>query len=233
MGWSRRIAAWAIADLALLLLSVAALIWIRSPSSSSLPSIHSLAVLPLENLSGDASQDYFADGMTDELITHLAQIGDLRVISRVAQAIADQIRVSVNSQQHMALQTPKAVNAEAYDSLGIRNFAAVGGSIFVGCRREAVPMPPISSKNPYDKAGKRWRSIRTLPLATFNWPRRWCRSISTRRPSPNFNGQSNSPGIWPLSTLIFCGRTRDFRSYRGASACSAETVAPECPCASC
>jgi len=186
MGWSRRIAAWAIAGLALLLLSVAALIWIRSPSSSSLPSIHSLAVLPLENLSGDASQDYFADGMTDELITHLAQIGDLRVISRssvmtykhlrkplaeiaheldvqavvegsilrsgervritaqlirvpadehiwahsyegdsrdtlilqnqVAQAIADQIRVSVNSQQHMALQTPKAVNAEAYDS---------------------------------------------------------------------------------------------------------------------
>ena len=186
VGWSRRIAAWAIAGLALLLLSVAALIWIRSPSSSSLPSIHSLAVLPLENLSGDASQDYFADGMTDELITHLAQIGDLRVISRssvmtykhlrkplaeiaheldvqavvegsilrsgdrvritaqlirvpadehiwahsyegdsrdtlilqnqVAQAIADQIRVSVTSRQHMALQTPKAVNAEAYDS---------------------------------------------------------------------------------------------------------------------
>ena len=44
--------------------------------------IQSLAVLPLENLSGEASQDYFADGMTDELITDLAQIGALRVISR-------------------------------------------------------------------------------------------------------------------------------------------------------
>jgi serine/threonine-protein kinase len=41
----------------------------------------SLAVLPLENLSGDPEQEYFADGMTEELITQLAQIGALRVIS--------------------------------------------------------------------------------------------------------------------------------------------------------
>ena len=46
--------------------------------------IRSLAVLPLENISGDASQDYFADGMMDELITHLAQISSLRVISRTS-----------------------------------------------------------------------------------------------------------------------------------------------------
>ena len=44
--------------------------------------IQSIAVLPLENLSGDPSQEYFVDGMTDELITQLAQIGGLRVISR-------------------------------------------------------------------------------------------------------------------------------------------------------
>ncbi len=49
-----------------------------------LSTIHSLAVLPLENLSNDASQDYFADGMTDELITHLGQIGAIRVISRTS-----------------------------------------------------------------------------------------------------------------------------------------------------
>src|SRR5579863_7068478 len=179
-------AAWTIAAATLLLLSAAIVMWVRSTSNFPLPSIRSLAVLPLENLSGDASQDYFADGMTDELITQLAQIPDLRVISRssmmtykqsrepladiareldvqavveggvlrsgdrvritaqlirvpadehiwahsyegdsrdtlilqnqVAQAIADQIRVSVTSQRHMALQTPKAVNAEAYDS---------------------------------------------------------------------------------------------------------------------
>ncbi|HEX5030065.1 MAG TPA: protein kinase [Candidatus Eisenbacteria bacterium] len=48
------------------------------------PGIQSLAVLPLANLSGDPSQDYFADGMTDALITRLAQIHDLRVISRTS-----------------------------------------------------------------------------------------------------------------------------------------------------
>jgi len=41
-------------------------------------------VLPLENLSGDASQDYFSDGMTDELITELGRISELRVISRTS-----------------------------------------------------------------------------------------------------------------------------------------------------
>jgi TolB-like protein/Flp pilus assembly protein TadD len=46
--------------------------------------IKSIAVLPLENLSGDPSQDYFVDGMTDALITQLAQIGSLRVISRTS-----------------------------------------------------------------------------------------------------------------------------------------------------
>jgi TolB-like protein/DNA-binding winged helix-turn-helix (wHTH) protein/Tfp pilus assembly protein PilF len=46
--------------------------------------VRSLAVLPLESLSSDASQDYFADGMTDELISDLGQISALRVISRTS-----------------------------------------------------------------------------------------------------------------------------------------------------
>jgi len=46
--------------------------------------LRSLAVLPLQNLSGDNEQEYFADGMTDELITDLGQMSALRVISRTS-----------------------------------------------------------------------------------------------------------------------------------------------------
>jgi TolB-like protein/DNA-binding winged helix-turn-helix (wHTH) protein len=46
--------------------------------------ISSLAVIPLENLSGDRDQEYFADGLTDELITNLAKLGSTRVISRAS-----------------------------------------------------------------------------------------------------------------------------------------------------
>jgi TolB-like protein len=45
-------------------------------------SLQSLAVLPLENLSGDPEQEYFADGLTDSLITQLARVSALRVVSR-------------------------------------------------------------------------------------------------------------------------------------------------------
>jgi TolB-like protein/DNA-binding winged helix-turn-helix (wHTH) protein/Tfp pilus assembly protein PilF len=148
--------------------------------------IRSLAVLPLESLSSDASQEYFADGMTDELITDLGQISALRVISRtsvmpykrarkplaqiarelnvdavvegtvlrfgdrvritaqlieasadkhiwsqsyegdlrdtlavqnkVAQAIADQIRINLTPREQAALKKAKVVNPEAYES---------------------------------------------------------------------------------------------------------------------
>jgi TolB-like protein/DNA-binding winged helix-turn-helix (wHTH) protein/cytochrome c-type biogenesis protein CcmH/NrfG len=46
--------------------------------------IHSLAVIPLDNLSGDPAQEYFADGMTDELITMLAKDSTLRIVSRTS-----------------------------------------------------------------------------------------------------------------------------------------------------
>jgi eukaryotic-like serine/threonine-protein kinase len=59
------------------------------------PSITSLAVLPLANLTGDAQQDYFVEGMTDELTTDLAQIGALRVMSRTSAAQAKNSKKSL------------------------------------------------------------------------------------------------------------------------------------------
>ena len=76
--------AWLRLALGLGVVLAATLLWILYSQNHSTPRIRSLAVLPLESLSSDSSQDYFADGMTDELITSLGQISALRVISRTS-----------------------------------------------------------------------------------------------------------------------------------------------------
>jgi TolB-like protein/DNA-binding winged helix-turn-helix (wHTH) protein/Flp pilus assembly protein TadD len=178
--------AWKIFVFVLLLLGASLVAWKFHSWNRPSPIIRSLAVLPLESLSNDASQDFFADGMTDELISDLGQIRELRVISRtsvmaykhtrkplpqiarelrvdavvegtvlrsgdqvritaqlieasadkhlwsqsyegelrdalalqnkVARAIADQIRISLNPQEQAALKSAKVVNPEAYVS---------------------------------------------------------------------------------------------------------------------
>jgi TolB-like protein/DNA-binding winged helix-turn-helix (wHTH) protein/Flp pilus assembly protein TadD len=178
--------AWQIAAFALLLGMASLGSWKLHSWYRPRPLIRSLAVLPLESLSSDASQDYFADGMTDELISDLGQISALRVISRtsvmgykrtrkplpqiarelnvdaviegtvlrsgdqvritaqlieasadkhlwsqsyegelrdtlalqkkVAKAIADEIRVNLNSQEQAALKSVKVVDPRAYES---------------------------------------------------------------------------------------------------------------------
>lgn len=76
--------------LSFLLVAIALVtLWVRyrnSPQQKAAlpPPIHSLAVLPLQNLSGDPSREYFAEGMTDELLTDLAALPDVRVISRTS-----------------------------------------------------------------------------------------------------------------------------------------------------
>ncbi len=85
MASRRRLLRLLIAAVAALL--IVGLAWIlsgrRAPAVEP-GQIKSLAVLPLENLSGDPAQEYFADGMTDALIGDLAKIGALRVISRTS-----------------------------------------------------------------------------------------------------------------------------------------------------
>jgi len=76
--------AWKVTGLALALVLAVLTAWLFRLGNRPTLNIRSLAVLPLENLSGDASQDYFTDGMTDELITDLGQISALRVISRTS-----------------------------------------------------------------------------------------------------------------------------------------------------
>jgi len=177
---------WKLAMFGLLVLLAALATWRVLSGNRPSPVVRSLAVLPLESLSSDASQDYFADGMTDELITDLGQIRTLRVISRtsvmvykharkpvaqiarelnvdavvegtvlrsgdrvritaqlidaaadrhlwsqsyegelrdtlalqskVAGAIADQIRINLNPQEQAALHHVKVVDPEAYES---------------------------------------------------------------------------------------------------------------------
>jgi len=78
---------WKLALPAAVLVAVVAaalLIWNQRRDRASAERVQSIAVLPLANLSGDPSQEYFADGMTDDLITMLARNTSLHVVSRTS-----------------------------------------------------------------------------------------------------------------------------------------------------
>jgi len=87
---AHRFSKWKLAAAAfglVLLLAAGAAFWtlrLRLPSGRPGATRISVAVLPLQNLSGDAEQQYFTDGMTEAIVTDLAQIGALRVISRTS-----------------------------------------------------------------------------------------------------------------------------------------------------
>ncbi len=73
--------------LAAVVIAVVAVNMNSRQSNSTVTPIRSVAVLPLENLSGDPEQEYFADGMTDQLTADLSTITTLRVIAHFCDAV--------------------------------------------------------------------------------------------------------------------------------------------------
>jgi len=102
-------------------------------SALAIPRIDSLAVLPLDNLSGDPSEDYFSDGMTEELITAISKISSLRVISRTSvmrykggrkslPAIAKELRVGAIVEGSVARSDQKVrITAQLIDAADDRH----------------------------------------------------------------------------------------------------------------
>ena len=132
-----------------------------APAAAATPTaIPRIAVLPLANLSGDATKEYFADGMTEALITDLAKIGGLQVISRSSvmrykrtdkslQQIADELGVDYLIEgsvipageqvritaQLIHVQTDTNLWAESYDER-LQDILSVQGRVALAVARQ-------------------------------------------------------------------------------------------------
>ena len=78
----RRVLLWVLSAAAVGVLLLSA--WVLSHRQHAVANIRSIAVLPLANLSGDPAQEYFADGITEEIINLLTKVPDLRVPARTS-----------------------------------------------------------------------------------------------------------------------------------------------------
>jgi TolB-like protein/Tfp pilus assembly protein PilF len=80
----KELAKWRVAAAVVVTMSVSALLWHTGRKQPAVGPIRSLAILPLQNLSGNQQEEYFVDGLTDALITELAHTPGLRVVSRTS-----------------------------------------------------------------------------------------------------------------------------------------------------
>src|SRR6185369_6366297 len=110
-----------------------------TPAAAARP-IHSLAVLPMENFSGDPGQDYFADGMTETLISGLARVGSLRVTSRTSV-------VQFKGSQKPLKQIAKELNVDAVIEGSVQRF---GDRIHVGVRLIEAETEALMWSKEYD-----------------------------------------------------------------------------------
>jgi serine/threonine protein kinase len=132
---SSRRAALAIAGVAALMLAAAMFRsdlreWLKRSGLAGPAPIRSVAVLPFANVSGDAQQEYFVDGMTDKLTTELAQIPGLRVISRTST---------------MQFKGTKKTASEVADSLNVE--AIIAGAIMQSGNRVRITTQLIEAKS--------------------------------------------------------------------------------------
>ena len=126
-GLRRNARTVSVAVLVMMIVSAGAF-WILRESGQPLGEIRSVVVLPFVNLSGDASRQYLADGITDGLVTDLANIGALRVVSRLsaqsyrsrqktAQEIGRELKVDAVLEGSMVAQGERVrVNVQLIDA---------------------------------------------------------------------------------------------------------------------
>jgi len=137
--------------------------WWRRSHAAAAGEIHSLAVLPLRNLSGDPEQEYFADGMTEALITDLGKISALRVVSRTSV-------MQYKSSPKLLGQIAQELNLDAaVEGSVARSGRASAPGTPAGCTCTWKAMPTITSARAWRPArsccARRWLpdSLRAIP----------------------------------------------------------------------
>jgi TolB-like protein/DNA-binding winged helix-turn-helix (wHTH) protein len=144
-GWKSGYRIAALATAAAVAIGLVTGVWVhrrRAHASTIHPQISSLAVLPLDNLSGDPAQEYLADGMTDELTTMLAKNSTLRIVSRTS------------AMQYKGVHSPlpKIAQALGVDGILEGSVARIDGNVHMTIQLIQSPSDTHLWAESYDRA---------------------------------------------------------------------------------